>query len=256
MIGIGIDTGGTYTDAVVYDLETHKVLCSAKTLTTRHDLRICVERALDAMDQQFLEKAEMLALSTTLATNACLEDKGSRARCLMIGMEPEHMANMEKVYASYGFRDLSQLVFIDGRPEHIFEHPMEPDWDELHAKAKEWFRDCGAVGVTQIYPQADGGKLEKKARSVLHDELDVPITTAFDLFDEVDVLKRGAGTLLNARLVPLIAEFLHAQPDVRVDDQGCPGGNIAFRSCGKRDRGKCAHGRAGCPYRGYGRHHD
>ena len=33
--GIGIDTGGTYTDAVVYDFETRKILDSSKALTTR-----------------------------------------------------------------------------------------------------------------------------------------------------------------------------------------------------------------------------
>ena len=27
-LGIGIDTGGTYTDAVIYDFDSGKVLCS------------------------------------------------------------------------------------------------------------------------------------------------------------------------------------------------------------------------------------
>ena len=210
MIGIGIDTGGTYTDAVVYDMDERKVLCSGKTLTTRHNLEVCVANALDKMDPELVRKAELLALSTTLATNACLEDKGSRAKCLMIGMQPEHMANLEQVYASYGLRDLDQLVFIDGKPENLFANPEEPDWDTLMRKAREWFHDCAAIGVTQIYPRADGGRLERRAKDILREEMGVPVTTAYDLFDEVDVLKRGAGTLLNARLVPLIDEFLQA----------------------------------------------
>ena len=37
------------------------------------------------------------------------------------------------------------------------------------------------------------------------------------MFDELDVLKRGAGTLLNARLIPLIAEFLAAVKHVMKD---------------------------------------
>ena len=210
MIGIGIDTGGTYTDAVVYDMDERRVLCSGKTLTTRHNLEVCVAAVLDQMYPELVKRAELIALSTTLATNACLEDKGSRAKCLMIGMQPDHMANLEQVYASYGLRDLSQLVFIDGKPENLYANPEEPDWDSLMAHAHEWFRDCAAVGVTQIYPRADGGRLERRAKDILRDELGVPVTTAYDLFDEVDVLKRGAGTLLNARLVPLIDEFLQA----------------------------------------------
>lgn len=38
MIGIGIDTGGTYTDAVVHDLENKELLNSGKSLTTKENL--------------------------------------------------------------------------------------------------------------------------------------------------------------------------------------------------------------------------
>ena len=210
MIGIGIDTGGTYTDAVVYDMEEKKILCSGKSLTTKSELEIGITAALDMLDPEYVKQAEMLALSTTLATNACLEDKGSRAKILMIGMSPETMDNLETVYASYGFRDLSQLVFIDGKPEHIFQEPEEPDWEDLKKRVPEEFRSCASAGVAQIYPQADGGKLEKKSKKILEEQLKIPVTTAYDMFDELDVLKRGAGTLLNARLIPLIAEFLKA----------------------------------------------
>jgi len=37
-LGIGIDTGGTYTDSAIVDLATGKVLSKAKALTTREDL--------------------------------------------------------------------------------------------------------------------------------------------------------------------------------------------------------------------------
>ena len=95
MIGIGIDTGGTYTDIVVYDMESGRVLGSGKTPTTKDHLEVCILRALDSMDQGYIHKAELLALSTTLATNACLENKGGRAKCLMIGMNPESMNNLD-----------------------------------------------------------------------------------------------------------------------------------------------------------------
>ena len=214
MIGIGIDTGGTYTDAVVYDCDARKVLCSGKTLTTRDNLELCIARALDGMDQSLVKQAKLLALSTTLATNACLENKGSRARCLMIGMDPDRMRNLEQVYASYGFRDLNQLVFLDGKPGQMFPDEKEPDWNLLSEHCRDWFQDCGAVGVTQVFPQADGGSLENKAAEIIRDTMHFSVTTAYELFDEVDVLRRGAGTLLNARLVPLIAQFLEAVKNV------------------------------------------
>ena len=87
MIGIGIDTGGTYTDAVVCDMSTKTVVCSGKALTTKSKLEIGIANALDTLDQDYVKRAEVLALSTTLATNACVENKGSRARLLMIGVD-------------------------------------------------------------------------------------------------------------------------------------------------------------------------
>ncbi|MGD9030128.1 MAG: hydantoinase/oxoprolinase N-terminal domain-containing protein, partial [Anaerolineae bacterium] len=41
---LGVDTGGTYTDAALVDHETGEVLAGAKALTTRHDLSIGIKR--------------------------------------------------------------------------------------------------------------------------------------------------------------------------------------------------------------------
>ncbi len=210
MIGIGIDTGGTYTDAVVYDMSTKTVVCSGKALTTKSKLEIGIANALDTLDQDYVKRAEVLALSTTLATNACVENKGSRARLLMIGVDRDLSESLSDTYASYGFQEQDQLIKIDGRPEKIFEDAKDPDWEELRKMIPELFSDCDSIGIVQTFPQANGGKFEKKAKKIFQETMQVPVTTAHDMFDEVDVLKRGAGTLLNARLIPLIAEFLAA----------------------------------------------
>jgi N-methylhydantoinase A/oxoprolinase/acetone carboxylase beta subunit len=46
---LGIDTGGTYTDAVLLDHDTREVMASTKALTTRHDLTQCVTAALEQL---------------------------------------------------------------------------------------------------------------------------------------------------------------------------------------------------------------
>ena len=63
------------------------------------------------------------------------------------------------------------------------------------------------LALYRRFRRRTGGKFEKKAKKIFQETRQVPVTTAHDMFDEVDVLKRGAGTLLNARLIPLIAEF-------------------------------------------------
>ena len=60
-IGIGIDTGGTCTDAVLYDFEARRVLAAAKALTTRHDLTEGILAALDQLPPDVLRQAELLA---------------------------------------------------------------------------------------------------------------------------------------------------------------------------------------------------
>lgn len=210
MIGIGIDTGGTYTDAVAYDMDTKEILCSGKALTTKAQLEIGIANALDTLAEEYVKEAQMLALSTTLATNACVENKGSRAKLLMIGVDKEFMENSSHTYARYGFHDLTQLVVIDARPEKIYKDARDPDWQEFSRMIPKAFGECGCVGVVQMFPNVNGGRFEKTAKELMEKQLSVPITMAHEMFDDVDVLKRGAGTLLNARLIPIIEEFFKA----------------------------------------------
>ena len=66
-IGIGIDTGGTYTDAVAYDFDSEKLLAKGKSLTTREDLSLGIGRALDMLPPETIRDASLISLSTTLA---------------------------------------------------------------------------------------------------------------------------------------------------------------------------------------------
>ena len=210
MIGIGIDTGGTCTDAVIYDLGTHEILGSSKALTTKSHLETGIENALNGLDPGLLEKAEILALSTTLATNACVENKGSRAKLLLLGFDEPMMLRLKDIYASYGFVDMSRFIIMEAKAENLFPDAFDPDWDTLKAKAKEYFADCDSVGIVQKHPRANGGRFELTARELLKEELDHPITIAYDISSEIDILKTCAGTMLNARLIPLISEFMEA----------------------------------------------
>ena len=87
MIGLGIDTGGTCTDAVIYDLAQNTVLASAKTPTTKEDLKTGIRNVLDRLPQDLLSSCRTLALSTTLATNACVEGKWGNGRLILISLD-------------------------------------------------------------------------------------------------------------------------------------------------------------------------
>ena len=84
---LGVDTGGTYTDAVLLRDET-EVLASAKALTTRQDLAIGVGAAVSrVLEQAGVQPGEiaLASLSTTLATNALVEGQGGRVGLVYVG---------------------------------------------------------------------------------------------------------------------------------------------------------------------------
>lgn len=210
MKGIGIDTGGTCTDAAIYDIETKEILAVGKALTTKGNLEIGIANALDQLPEALLKQAGSLALSTTLATNACVENKGCRAKLLIIGTSRDIIARLKKELSDHGISDMSQLIVLDAKPENLFSTPYDPDWAALEADIPELFSDCDSVGIVQAYPNANGGRFELTALRILKKHLTIPLTIAYDICREVSFMRICASTLLNARLIPLISEFLQA----------------------------------------------
>ena len=71
---IGLDVGGTFTDAVIID--GHRVVSSAKRRTTKDNLMQGIGEALDAvLDSCDTSKIEQVTLSTTVVTNTIVEEK-------------------------------------------------------------------------------------------------------------------------------------------------------------------------------------
>ena len=208
MIGIGIDTGGTCTDSVIFDTNTRKVLSWAKTLTTKSDLKVGILNALKALDQELLKKAEYIALSTTLATNACVEDKGGRAKLIFMGLDPRAVTMMQ---GSYGLPDIKDIYFIDCKPDINQRLSREPDWEKFRMDLREGFKDFDSIAIVQINPQLNGGAYERKAEEIIKEELgDMVCVRGYDLYQEVNVQRRGATALLNARLMPLVIDFFQS----------------------------------------------
>ena len=107
-MGLGIDAGGTYTDAVLFDFDSDRVLAKAKALTTPWDYTLGIREALAKLDADMLPRVRMTGVSTTLATNAIVEGRGQKTGLLV--MPP------------YGWRENlgfqhKELEFIDGRLE-------------------------------------------------------------------------------------------------------------------------------------------
>ena len=86
--GIGIDTGGTYTDGVLIDLADNSVVATAKSPTTHFELSQGISLCLrDILVESKVkpQDVDLVAVSTTLATNAVVENKGDNVGLIVAG---------------------------------------------------------------------------------------------------------------------------------------------------------------------------
>jgi N-methylhydantoinase A/oxoprolinase/acetone carboxylase beta subunit len=84
--GICIDNGGTYTDAVFFDLRERQVISVCKRSTIHHRLERSIVLALDDFyPAGNAESVRKIAFSTTLATNAIAEGRMSKVGLIVIG---------------------------------------------------------------------------------------------------------------------------------------------------------------------------
>ena len=226
-IGIGIDTGGTCTDSVALDLTDGKVLAKGKTETTREDLSIGISKALDALPQEYIKNACIVSLSTTLATNACIEGKGCRAKLVLFGLPEEYIIRMHAP-ENYNLKPENVLcIDTHGSADGLIID--EPDWEELFEKHGDWLRDSDALCAVELYSDDNGAPCEKKFKKLAEEKLGIKCVSANELTSGINVFARGATALLNARLFPVVEEFVDAaRADFR--KRGCKAPVMIVRS--------------------------
>ena len=206
-IALGIDTGGTYTDAVLVDYTTGSILCAAKALTTRRDLSIGVGQAIDAVFQQQGAPApsavNLVSLSTTLATNAIVEGQGSPVCLILIGYDPE-------LIQQYGFaQDLvtQDVVYIAGGHDIHGDEAAPLDETALR-EAVLARRDRVEAFAVSAYFGVRNPAHELRAQELIEALVGLPVTCGHDLTTRLNSVRRATTVALNARLVPLLRELI------------------------------------------------
>ncbi|MCJ8519776.1 N-methylhydantoinase A/oxoprolinase/acetone carboxylase beta subunit [Pseudorhizobium tarimense] len=202
---LGIDTGGTYTDAVLFR-EAEGVLAKAKSLTTRHDLSQGIAGAVEGvLAESGVSPAEigMVSLSTTLATNALVEGQGGSVALVMIGFTE---ADLERggLKEALG-RD--PVVYVPGGHDvHGNEQPL--DLSALE-KVVALAPSVSAFAVAGYFAVRDPSH-ELRVREHLREATGLPVTCSHELTSKLGGPRRALTTLLNARLVPVIDRLIEA----------------------------------------------
>lgn len=199
-IGLGVDAGGTYTDAVIYDLAAGKLLDKKKAPTTKWDFTVGIGEALADLDPNLLESVELAALSTTLATNAIVEGKGQKVGLLFMPpyglFKPEDIAYEPK-------------ALISGRLEITGEQIQPVDSEEVRRVAREMVErfEVRAFAVSG-FAGAINPEHELLVKELLRDETGLFVTCGHELSDILDFRTRARTAVMNGRIIPLLAQLL------------------------------------------------
>jgi N-methylhydantoinase A/oxoprolinase/acetone carboxylase beta subunit len=205
-LGLGIDTGGTYTDSVIYDFETRKILSKAKALTTKENLTIGIIQSLQNLSQENLKDIQLVSLSTTLATNACVEGNSSKGKLVLIGYDRQILKELR---TKYGLPEGEDMILITGGHGQQGQVVAEPDWTELEVQVRRTVQDTDAYGVVE-YWGIRNPKFEQEAKKRIRQWTRKPVVCAHELSAEINSLRRASTTLLNAGLIKLIDDLLNA----------------------------------------------
>ena len=206
---LGIDTGGTYTDAALYS-ETRGVVARAKALTTRHDLAVGISGAVEAV----LEEAKvpvsaigLVSLSTTLATNALVEGQGGRAGLVMIGFGPD---DLKRDGLADALGNDPVLFLPGGHNVHGNETPLDMTaLDEALPALSQTVSSFAIAGYFAVRNPAHEQRVRERIRAVSH----LPVTCSHELSSKLGGPRRALTTLLNARLVSMIDRLIGSCED-------------------------------------------
>ena len=201
-LALGIDTGGTYTDGVIFDMKTRNIISKTKVLTTRHNLNLAIENCLlnllDKTSKDFKnDQIKMVSLSTTLATNAIVEGQGAEVGLISIGKEIK-----DKLPTPYYF-NLEGGCNIKGKIQ------KELDLKQARIEIDRLTKKVDAFAISG-YLSIRNPKQENDLKRLIKDITGYPVVCAHQLSSDLGFKERTVTAVFNARLLPLITNLIKA----------------------------------------------
>lgn len=211
---LGVDTGGTFTDFVLFD---GRALRTCKVLSTPAAPDDAIGEGIRALglEQRLAEGGLRLVHGTTIATNAALQGQGARtafitnqgfADLLTIGRQARPALYQLEVPPPEAPVPADRCLEIDARLDAGGQVLAEPGAEEL-ARLAESVANTGAeaVAVCLLHSFRDA-RHERQVAAALPEDLFVSVSA--DVLSRSGEYERAIATWLNARLGPLVAGYL------------------------------------------------
>ncbi|MBI3993880.1 MAG: hypothetical protein HY342_11440 [Candidatus Lambdaproteobacteria bacterium] len=199
-LGVGLDTGGTFTDIVLWELAARRVLRKAKTPTTHGNYAVCIAAAFQALALRDPERAALrrVALATTLATNTVAENRVHPTALVVepgdIAVPPTLHPHLVLLRSQVGF-DAVEVVAVS-------ERELLEKVGPLAAKV-EGFAVSG-------YASTRNPAHELAIAEILGRAYGKPVVLGSQLTHRLNFMERARAAALNAGLLPVIVEWLGA----------------------------------------------
>jgi N-methylhydantoinase A/oxoprolinase/acetone carboxylase beta subunit len=206
---LGLDTGGTFTDAVLL-AGGSRIIASAKALTTPWNLAIGISEAIRAVLNSLpagsgRRDVTLVSVSTTLATNAVVENRFSPVCTLLIGFDDAMVerSGLER-QGSGGF-----VVRVAGGHIATGEESAPLDEAAVTRAVAEYEPRVEAFAVAANFSVRNPAH-ELRARKIIRALSPKPVTCAHELSSKLDAPRRALTAALNARLTPQIRHLIEA----------------------------------------------
>ncbi len=200
---LGIDTGGTYTDGVLMDYGTRRILATHKSLTTKRDLSIGIEEVIEGIRIEEPSAVRMVSISTTLATNAIAEGKGKPVALLLIGYDPELI---ERFQLAPRFATPTYFYFAGGHD--LYGREKESlDSAAIMATVEKLQGQVDAIAISAYFSPLNPAH-ENQAYEAISSRFDTPIVLGHQLSTKLGSVERATTAALNATLLAGLQDFV------------------------------------------------
>lgn len=206
MLALGIDTGGTFTDSVIYNLAEGTVVAKAKAPTTYHDLSMGIRNSINKLSFKEFQKIKLVSLSTTMATNAIVEGRGCEVGLILIGEMPNGPLPVKHYAVVRGGHD------IKGNPrEDLDLKEVKQVLDTIKGKVE-------AVAVSG-FSSVRNPEHELKAKKLIEQNFNLPVVCGHQLTTSLGFHERSVTAALNAKLIPIITGLINSVKSVLAEKE-------------------------------------
>jgi len=205
---LGIDTGGTYTDAVLVGSD-RRVTAAAKSLTTRFDLAAGIGNALDELDPALLAYVDLVSLSTTLTTNSVVEGKGAPVCALLAGFDDAQLraSGLEELIGA------DAVVRVAGGHDALGGESEALDIGAARAAIAQHAPRVSAFAVSATFSVRNPAH-ELRLREAVRGLSGRPVTCGHELASSLGAPRRALTAALNARMISYITHLIESARQV------------------------------------------